>query len=408
MMRLARAAIVLLFLLSGCSTPVTPVQLTPTGFAQPSQTFSPPPRKTATATQTRVLERKTIPTATMQPTATSTPIGNLPIRAMRVDEGYDAAGRAKLSDLEARMRQAGINLVAVGAGRPEWTYFRWTNHRERWSSEVRDSGMDFLKEDTARFGAWAQVNAVVDVYAPQYIKDHPEKAALSWLNKPSPYLVNTTELVDGAYGQIVLDMVEAIAANYAVDSISITEMMYYTEGYSDADKAAFTAATGRKDWPRLANGLVNIDHPAVGAWRSQELARFVGKARAIAAKYGKALYVDVGVSWKAPGNLGQEMGTRYDQMLRAADKIIVWDYAGLENASPDFSEALARVLVPLGTERVILSIGLWGQNTTVISAQYLDAVMKAAKRGGIQNLWITPSQLMTANHWQTIETNFPP
>ncbi|MDD5367784.1 MAG: hypothetical protein PHQ40_01760 [Anaerolineaceae bacterium] len=416
MMRLAMEIVVIVITLAGCSfqSGLNPAAHTAaitrgqapatlpgvTGSSSPTPESGNPftPQPTVTST----------PTSTNTPLATSTPRPGSPIHALRLDEGYDPASRALIGDLEAKMREANINLVALGAGRPEWTNFKWKDHPERWSSDVQNSGTDFLEEDAARFGKWAHVDAVVDVFAPQYIKKHPETAALSWLNQPSQYLVNTTELVDGAYGQMVLDMIEAIAINYPVDSISITEMMYYTEGYSDVDKAAFAAATGRKDWPRLPNGLVNIDDPAIGEWRSQELARFVAKAKAITAKYGKALDVDVGVSWKAPGNLGQEMGTRYDLMLGAADKIIVWDYSGLNNVPPNFSEGLARTLTPLGGENVILSVGLWGKNNTVISAPYMQQVIQAAQRGGIQNIWITPSQFLTDQHWAALVSCFQP
>jgi len=321
---------------------------------------------------------------------------------MRLDYGNYVASRAGLADLEANLRAAHVNLVALGAGRPEWVYFKWAEHPENWSGEVKDQGIDYLMEDARRFGQWAQVDAVVDVYAPVYIQAHPDLAALSWLGKPSQYLVNTTELVDGAYGRLLLGMIEAVARDYPVDSISITELMYYTEGYSDADKSAFLAATGRADWPRLANGLINIDHPAIGQWRSQEIGRFLDKARAITSKYGKKLYVDASVTWNAPSDLGQSTGTRYDVLLAHADKIILWDYFGLNGKSPDFSAGLARIVAPLGQDRVILSLGLWAANQRTITPAQLELALASAREGGLNDFWITPSLLMSDAHWQAL------
>ena len=344
------------------------------------------------------------PTLTFTPALSPSPTPKLPepVRAMRLDYGNYAASRAGLPDLETQMRAAHVNLVALGAGRPEWVYFKWAGHPESWSGEVKDQGIDYLMEDARRFGQWASVDAVVDVYAPMYIQAHPELAALSWLGKPSQYLVNTTELVDGAYGRMLLGMIEAVAANYPVDSISITELMYYTEGYSDADKAVFMAATGRKDWPRLPNGLVYIDHPAIGQWRSQEIGRFLDKARAITSKYGKKLYVDASVTWNAPSDLGQSTGTRYDVILAHADKIILWDYFGMNGKPSDFSAGLARIVAPLGPDRIILSVGLWTDIQGTISPAQLEQALASAREGGLDNLWVTPSLLMTPAHWQAL------
>jgi hypothetical protein len=307
-----------------------------------------------------------------------------------------------MNDLENLLRRAGINLVALGAGRPDWAYFKWPGRPENWSGDVTSSGIDFLAEDVARFHAWAHVDAVIDVYAPKYIETHPESAALSWLGKPSPYLVNTMDLVDGKFGQLLLDMIEAVAANYPVDSISLTEMMYYIDGYGEIDKTAYMTYTGSRDWPRLSNGLINIDHPSIGEWRSREIGRFLQKAHAITAKYGKQLYIDAAVTWQAPGSMGAEHGTRYDILLEHSDRVVVWNYFALNGFSPEYSKQLAQVLRQKVGDRAIMSIGLWGKNNTVITPNQLEASLLASQAGGIQNLWVTPSLLMTAAHWEVL------
>lgn len=360
---------------------------TPTLTATPRPSMTPTPRPS--------------PTPTASPTATPTP--RQPVHAVRLDYGNYAASRSQMDAIEARLKAAGVNWVALGAGRAEWTYFKWPGNPNAWSGDVRDSGIDFLAEDAARFKRWARVDAVVDVFAPQYIAAHPQSAATSWLGKPSQYLVNTMDLVDGEYGQILLNMIEAICANYPVDSVSLTEMMYYTDGYGEVDKAAYMAATGRSDWPRLPNGLVNIDHPSIGEWRSREIARFLGKARAITSRYGKELLVDAAVSWEAPNNMGSEHGTRYDILLEQADRIVVWNYFGLSGVGAEYSEGLARILAGLGPGRIILSVGLWGNGSSTLSAEQLSAALQAARRGGMEDAWVTPSLLMTDAHWAVLE-----
>jgi len=307
-----------------------------------------------------------------------------------------------MNNLENLLRRSGINLVALGAGRVDWTYFKWSGKSENWSGDVTSSGIDYLAEDAARFHAWARVDAVVDVYAPKYIEMNPNAAALSWLGKPSPYLVNTMDLVDGEFGRLLLDMISAIAANYPVDSISLTELMYYSDGYSDIDKAAYMASTGSQDWPRLSNGMINIDHPTIGEWRSREIARFLQKARTITDKYGKQLYIDAAVTWIAPANMGVEHGTRYDILLEQADRLVVWNYFALNGYLPDFSKQLAQVLRQKVGDRAIMSIGLWNENDTIITPAQLEASILASQAGGIKDFWITPSLLMTDGHWDVL------
>ncbi len=307
--------------------------------------------------------------------------------------------RAEVVALEQKLRRANANLVAVGAGRLDWTYFKWAGRPDSWSNEVIDSGTDFLAEDAARFSRWARVDAVVDVFAPRYIAAHPQAAAISWLGQPSKYLVSTTELVYGEFGRQLLAMIEYIAANYPVSSISLTELSYYTEGYGDDDKALYTTYTGRPDWPRQRNGLVNIDHRSIGEWRSYEIGRFMERAAAVVHKYGKELLVDVEVSWNALDRESTERGQNYATLLKYADRLVVWNYYGLSGYDPTYTAKIAQYLSKYGPDRIILSIGLWAKGDGVISAEALQAGMEAALRSAIPNLWITPSHYLTEEHW---------
>lgn len=401
--QIAALCLLLLALLSACVPASALAPAAPATAPAPADTpVTASPTSTLPPAPTMTLTRPPDPTATISPSPTASVAPFTPIRAIRLDFADYAKSRALIDGLEAQMKQSGVNLVALGAGRVDWTFFQWDGHKAQWSSAVSDSGIDFLAQDAARFHQWARVNAVVDVYAPRYIQQHPEKAARSWLGQPSQYLVNTVELVDGEYGALLLEMIDAIAAHYPVDSISITEMMYYTEGYSDPDKASYMAYAGKKDWPRLDNGLVNIDNPSIGEWRSHEIALFLQKARAITQKYGKELYIDASVTWGAAGDLGQRTGTRYDVLLQQADRIVLWDYFALNGYTPEYAQEIARVVRPLDPKRVILSVGLWAKNNGTISPDELARALQSARTSGLTNLWVTPSLMLTPDLWGVI------
>ena len=258
-----------------------------------------------------------------------------PIRAVRLDYENMARSRPGLDALEKNLVAAHANTVALGAGRPDWTYFKWRWHRGSWSSDVRDTAVDFLSRDSARFGKWAAVDAVVDVLAPRYVAAHPAAAAVSWRGVHSKGLVSTSQLVNGEFGTKLVEMVDYIAAHYPVNSISLTELDYYIDGYGEDDTAAYRLFTGRSDWPRSADGSINIDDPSIGKWRSHAMGLFIQKAAAAAHSHGKKLYLDVQVEWDHLERRGASHGQDYGVMLGSADRLVVWDYFGLAGRPPN-------------------------------------------------------------------------
>lgn len=326
-----------------------------------------------------------------------------PVLTVRVDFPSLENSREEITTLEEKMRSAGVNTVALGAGRLDWNYFKWENHENYWSQDVQDTGIDFLAEDSKRFSKWANVNIVVDLYAPNYIREHPESAAISWLGKPSSNMVSTMELVEGDFGEQILQMLEYISTNYPANSISLTELAYYTDGYGDNDKAAYLSYTGRDDWPRLPNGLINIDDPSIGEWRSYEVGLFLNRAAKIVHKNDKELYMDVEVSWDNLSKESMEKGQSYHVMLENVDKIVIWDYFGLNGYDPEVTREIAHEYGhKYDPSRIIISIGLWKSGNDILSSEDLKQAMQSSIKGGIDNLWITPSHYLNDDHWEAL------
>ncbi len=326
-----------------------------------------------------------------------------PVLAVRVDFPSLENSREEITILEENMKSAGVNTVALGAGRLDWNYFKWENHENYWSQDVQDTGIDFLAEDSKRFSKWANVDIVVDLYAPKYIREHPKSSAISWLGEPSSNLVSTMELVEGDFGEQILLMLEYISTNYPANSISLTELAYYTEGYGDDDKAAYMSYTGRDDWPRLPNGLINIDDPSIGEWRSYEIGRFLDRAAKIVHKNNKKLYMDVEVSWDNLSKESTEKGQSYNVMLEYVDKIVIWNYFGLKSYDPEVTREIAHEYgQKYDSSRIIISIGLWKSGNDILSSEDLKQAMQYSIKGGIDNFWITPSHYLSDDHWEAL------
>jgi poly-beta-1,6-N-acetyl-D-glucosamine synthase len=292
-------------------------------------------------------------------------------------------------------------VIGVGAGRPEWVYFRWVDHADAWANHQNGAKTDLLLGAARTFHKEGfRVAAIIDIYAPKYIQQHGEAAAVRFDGQASPEQVSLTELVEGAYGERVLSMIEYVSANYPLDIINLTELSYYDYSFSKNDLASFKRASGRKDWPRDRKGLINKDDPSVWDWKTTMMERFLEKAAVVVHRNGKEFYVDVPVSWKDFKRNGREAGLDYRRVLKHADKIIVWNYYYLENLPPTVSEDLARYLAanyPLSGFYV--SIGLWGKKEHVDPASFKTAV-ESTLRGGAAQIWITPNDLVTAKHWE--------
>jgi hypothetical protein len=339
-----------------------------------------------------------------QPTPVkATPSLNGPIHALRVDYKDMASSRNNVITLEQKIAQAGFNLVSLGAGRAEWTYFKWAGHNDAWSDDIKATGVDFLAEDAAHFGSWAQIDAAVDVLSPLYIQKNPEAAAISAEGIPSTNLISTMQLVDGPYGKSLLEMIAAIAANYPVNSISINEMYYQHDGYGPDDRTAYVRATGRNDWPRTADGRINTADPSIGLWRSAELARFIGQAQQIAHQYGKKLLVNVALNLNNSSSPVLDDGQQLDLLQGNIDRILLWGFFNPENVpAQDMLKAAQLLSKSDFHEKFVFVIGLWNKDNQAITAGSLKSTITAIQSGGLPNIWITPATIMNDDIWNVV------
>jgi hypothetical protein len=325
-----------------------------------------------------------------------------PIHAVHVEFSDYGNISSQEAVIDTYLPQTKVSLISLSAGRVEWNYFKWPDHPEYWSSDVSTSGTDFLAIDSAHFKQYGKIDAEIDVLSPNYIKAHPETAAIDASGNTSTDMVGLMELTQGSYSKLLVSMVTYIASNYPdVSSISITELIYNQDGYGPAEKASYLQNANKNDWPRNSDGSIAIDNPSILQWRSQILGSFLGKLAAIVHAHGKQLYLDVS-SGINNNQFTNESGVQFDTMLQNVDKLVVWCYYYLDGNSPDSMKTVAQYLQKYGSNRIILSIGLWGPNNSVMDANMLTQGIQAAQQGGIQNMWITPSTLMDDSHWQAL------
>jgi hypothetical protein len=323
--------------------------------------------------------------------------------------GFEDLDRSpeELADLDARMHRAGIDTVAISAGRADWTAFPWPAHEEAWSTPVQRDGRDLFADAVRRLGAGRHVSAVVDVLADRYVAANPSIAARDAHGRPVASHVSTVELVDGRSGRRLLEMIDHLVRTYPVDSIDITELFYRDEGYGDDDLASYRARTGRVDWPRTADGSVDTADPSIGRWRSEMVARFVARAADVAHAQGKELLVDVRPSWSDLGRESEENGQCYRMLLSHADRLVVWNYFALDGVPVSETDGLATYLQDLAPGRFVMGAGLWGRGGTVAPEQLADALIRT-EQVGVPAQWVIPQSLMQESHWRVLDRLWGP
>jgi hypothetical protein len=196
-----------------------------------------------------------------------------------------------------------------------------------------------------------------------------------------------------------------------VNSVTISELVYYVDGFGDNDKAAYTSYSGQEDWPRTATGEIDIDDPSIGTWRVYEVGRFLEKAAEIVHRYDKQLFFEARVSLDTNGNVVVKNGTDLNAYLLNADRLVVWGNHDLDGQPIEAISQVASYLTQFGVDKVIMMIGLWDniyspdfpkEQMTAIPAANLQVMLESTDQAGITNQWVSPSFLISQEHWNSI------
>lgn len=319
-------------------------------------------------------------------------------------DAWEDPARAVASLVENPRAVGLMNVVGVGAGRAEWNNFRWEGHPETWSNDQRSSASDLLEDAVNTFHRSGKgVVAIIDFYAPQFVNAHKDLAAIAADGTRSQEQICFIELVNGEYGRQIVAMATYLARHYEIEAIGLTELEYNRYCYDDRCLASFRSSTGQNDWPRrFLTSTVDRDDPAVGQWKSALMATFLKQIADSVHKYGKRLYVDVPVHLDELSTEGMASGLHYPYLLKFTDALVVWDYFYLDGRPAESSEDVARFFTTrYGSDRVVISIGLWGKKKPV-RADGLAIAVQSSLNGGATALWITPSHLMTPAHWDSL------
>jgi hypothetical protein len=246
--------------------------------------------------------------------------------------------------------------------------------------------------------------AILDVFAPRYLRERPEHAALDMRGRRSAEIVCSTSLADGEYGHILTDAFEALAARTSADSVAVANLYYGWHCFCRRCALRFREHAWCSDWPRLTNGAIDLNEPTLGKWRSSQVARIVSRLNGVAHAHGKRILFDAKLSCDDPSRNSRENGQDYALLRPHVDEFIVRDeFASDEASSPDALEAARYLGKELGAEGYWHCVELGHRDEPRVCAQQMRQALLTALRGGARRLWIASSRHLSPLHWQQID-----
>ena len=270
-----------------------------------------------------------------------------PAEERTVGVGYETVVDAAhtLPALAKRLDEVNANSVTISVGRLDWTAFPWAAHPELEAVPGRDHAAEAIKAlGTGSDGRKRRITLTVDLLIPGWISTNPGLAGINFDGTRSTDFASVTALTTGPVGERLVEFVAEVTQRYRPDAVALTELMFDNNTYGGDDRDSYMLASGATDWPRQANGDIDVGHPGIATWRSGALASVVAKAAAAAHQNGATLDMDVRAPWDDPAGDRPESGHDYGLLASAADRLVLWNYFGLNGKEPGYSAELARAM----------------------------------------------------------------
>lgn len=311
----------------------------------------------------------------------------------------------RLPQLAQQFDRVHATGAGISVGRTDWTAFPWHDGGSGPGPPGRHTRRDYVANAMTVLGAGSggsrRMTAVVDALVSGWIAADPAIAGVAADGKRSTSMASLTALTRGPVGDRLIAFVAAVSERYRPYAISLTELFLDTYTFGADDLASYRTATGAADWPRTNAGGIDTADPRIAAWRADAVTSVVRRARDAAHRYGVKLTMEVRAAWPGSHTDPRQSGQDYTSLLKVADRLMVWDYFGLNDQPATYTKKLAHSMSTRGAHRFITSVGLWTAHGT-ISAGELATASRASVSGGIDSVWVTPATLMTSSHWSAL------
>lgn len=296
-----------------------------------------------------------------------------------------------------KLVDANASAVSLAVGRVEWVAFDWEDHSE---VVAVSPGEDLVQKAIDGIGDGFTLSLVIDTLVPSMISNDSSIAGRNPAGEKSPDFASVAAIRDGVVGDKIVELSAELATRYDPDRIVLTELMFDDFTFGDDDLASYKKIMNKKDWPRTKTGAIDLRHESIGRWRSEALEHLASRIQSKLPSTVQ-LELDVRAPWDNPESDRALSGHDYELLLKAADRVGVWNYNVMNNVEAKYSQEIAQSLDQRFGQRYTMSTGLWGSEATVTPEEMALSLRYSAK-GGASSVSVTPASMMDDNHWQML------
>ena len=318
-------------------------------------------------------------------------------------------------ELLGNITAEGGTATLVPAGTPSFKFYKHRAQGPTWNGTVQDIQEDFvLKSITMAREAGHRLFVEVDILDGTWNAADPTNKAIEADEvTQSVYWPKLHRLVTPGelYHDAFIAHATYLCQKYNFYGLALSECAFKHIDYSSEAKALFLADNpGYTDWPRLADGSIDVEDETLGKWKTDKLAPFWDELKAITTANNKKFFIMVEPNFWDLERQAWEYGQYWPEAIQHCDGLWVWGYYGVFGVHPFHLENVVDALNTLKAlypdSENIISIGLWAEAKGAISASKLNAGLLVLNSldwpSTGQGIEVTPSKYMTADHWATL------
>ncbi len=340
----------------------------------------------------------------------SSPLMNSDIPKSRVVnigfEDVTSADPTRIPAIARELNSVNATGVSISVGRLDWIGFPWDEYKTWQSEEVVRTGRDYVGEAIEAFicsdsGQRRTISLNIDTLSGREIEVDPQIAGINAEGVVSKNWVSISAWKNTDLTERLERLTSEIVHRYSPDSINITEMMFPSYTFSEADYLDFQNYSGLSEWPHRADGTINTESELIYQWRCDAVASIIDGVANQLVGSGVQLTMDVRSPINADLRGRRDSGQDYEQLLKIVDRLNIWNFQGINSTGYYATNQLASFYVDQDPSRFGIEIGLW-DDQEAISANVLEHELSQAEQHNVPHLSVTPTSLMDHEAWDTL------
>lgn len=321
-------------------------------------------------------------------------------------EDVTSADPGRIPEIAKQLDSVNATGVSISVGRMDWIGFPWAEYKNMESSEVASTGRDYVREAIDAFicsdrGVRRTISLNIDTLLGRELEHRPEIAGVNAQGEFSKNWTSVSSWKHYGLTERLAALTAELVRRYSPDSINITEMMFPSYTFSDADLSDFQQFSGMERWPLRFDGTIDTGSDAIHDWRSDTVQMIMSEVAATLAGTGVELTMDVRspINGDLRGRL--DSGQDYSALLEIVGRLNIWNFQGVNSTGYYSTDQLASFYVEQDPTRYGIEIGLW-DGDGAISPETLERELQLAREHDVPRISVTPTSLMDYQAWEIL------